>query len=299
MRPAGERLVKFIVNPVSGNGRTRRILPHLVGLARKLGMDFDLQMTQAPQHATELAREHSSEFDVVVAVGGDGTVNEVAAGALKSNSVMGIIPTGTGNDFIRAVGRLKSLHEYIQRIVAGKVKAIDVGTLTLENNDLIFVNGIGVGFDAEVARESLNIHRLKGLSRYLYAVVKTLYRYKATQMRIKLDESMIEGKTYLAAIGNGISAGGGFLLTPNALLDDGFFDACIVSDVSVGRVLQVIPSVLKGSHGKHPEVTMHRAKSIRIETETPVSIHRDGEVPADRTDTFEIHIQPRCLNILV
>ena len=298
-RPAGERLVKFIVNPVSGNGRTRRILPHLVGLARKLGVDFDLQVTQAPQHATELAGDRSSEFDVVVAVGGDGTVNEVAAGALKSNSVMGIIPTGTGNDFIRAVGRLKNLHEYIQRIVSGKIRSIDVGMLTLKNSDLIFVNGIGVGFDAEVARESLDIHRLKGLSRYMFAVVRTLYKYRATQMRIKLDETVLEGRTYLAAIGNGVSAGGGFLLTPKALLDDGLLDACIVSDVSVPRVLQVIPSVLRGSHEKHPEVTMHKAKRIRIETEAPVSIHRDGEVPPDRINQFEMRVESRCLNILV
>lgn len=299
MRPAGERLVKFIVNPVSGNGRTRRILPHLVRLAKKLGMDFDLQLTQAPQHATEIARDHSSEFDIIVAVGGDGTVNEVAAGTVKSGSVMGIIPTGTGNDFIRAVGRLKGLHEYVQRIRSGKVRAIDVGMLTMKKQDLIFVNGIGIGFDAEVARESLNVHKLKGLSRYLYSVLKTLYRYKATQMKIKLDERVIEGKTFLAAIGNGISAGGGFLLTPHAALDDGLLDACIVSDVSVLRALQVIPSVLKGKHTKQPEVTMERARVIRIESETPVSIHRDGEVPLERIDTFEMRIEPRCLNMIV
>ena len=299
MRPAGERLVKFIVNPVSGNGRTRRVLPKLVQLAKKLGMKFDLEITQAPQHATELASEHSSEFDIVVAVGGDGTVNEVAAGALLSGAAMGVIPTGTGNDFIRAVGRLKNLHDYFQRLIAGKVKPLDVGVLTLKNDDLIFVNGIGIGFDAEVARESLSVRRLRGLSRYLYSVARTLYKYKAAQMRIRLDERILDGKTYLAAIGNGISAGGGFLLTPNAVLDDGLLDACIVSDVSVPRVIQVIPSVLAGTHTKHHEVTMTRAKLISVESERPVSIHRDGEVPPERVDSFEMRIKPRCLNMVV
>ncbi len=299
MRPAGERLVKFIVNPVSGNGRTRRVLPKLVQLAKKLGMKFDVEITQAPQHATELASEHSSEFDIIVAVGGDGTVNEVAAGALLSGAAMGVIPTGTGNDFIRAVGRLKNLHDYFQRLIAGKVKPLDVGVLTLKNADLIFVNGIGVGFDAEVARESLSVRRLRGLSRYLYSVVRTLYKYKAAQMRIRLDERILDGKTYLAAIGNGISAGGGFLLTPNAVLDDGLLDACIVSDVSVPRVIQVIPSVLAGTHTKHHEVTMTRAKLISVESERPVSIHRDGEVPPERVDSFEMRIKPRCLNMVV
>ncbi|HQT92556.1 MAG TPA: diacylglycerol kinase family lipid kinase [Candidatus Kryptobacter bacterium] len=299
MRPAGERFVKFIVNPVSGNGRTRKVLPHLVSLAKRIGMDFDMQLTQAPEHATELAREHSSEFDIVVAVGGDGTVNEVAAGAVKSKAVMGVIPTGTGNDFVRAMGRLKSLQDYIHRIVAGKVKAIDTGILTLNNRELLFVNGIGVGFDAEVARESLNVHRLKGISRYLYAVLKTLSKYKSVEMKIELDDSVIDGKRYLVAVGNGISAGGGFLLTPEARLDDGLLDVCLVSDLSIGRVLQVLPSVLNGSHGKYPEVTMRKAKRIRIKSEMPVSIHRDGEVPSEKVNDFEMRIDPGCLHIVV
>ncbi len=299
MRPAGERLVKFIVNPVSGNGRTGRLVPRLVGLARRLGLDFDLQLTQAPQHATELASEHSSEFDVVVAVGGDGTVNEVAAGAVKSKAVMGVIPTGTGNDFARALGRLKGLQDYVHRIVSGKVRVIDAGVLKFNNRDLLFVNGVGVGFDAEVARESLNIHRLGGISRYLYAVMKTLPKYVSPDMRIELDEKIIEGKRFLVAIGNGISAGGGFLLTPGASLDDGLLDACLVSDLPIRRVLQVIPSVLKGQHGKHPEVTMEKARKIRIKSDRPVSIHRDGEVPTDKVDDIEMRIEPGCLNILV
>lgn len=299
MRPVGERLVKFIVNPVSGNGRTKRILPHLVRLARKLGIDFDLQVTQAPEHATELARDHASEFDIVVAVGGDGTVNEVAAGAVRTDTVMGIIPTGTGNDFIRAVGKLKDLREYVHRVVAGKVKAIDVGVLNLKGRDLIFVNGIGIGFDAEVARESMNVHRMRGLSRYLYSVVKTLYKYKATRMRIKLDERIVEGKTFLVAIGNGISAGGGFLLTPAAVLNDGLLDACIAADMSTSRILRVIPSALNGTHGRHPEVTFGKAVQLLIECETPVSIHRDGEVPPEKFDRFEMRVDPGSLKIVV
>ncbi len=299
MRPAGERFVKFIVNPVSGNGRTRRILPRLINLARKLGMEFDLQLTKAPEHATELAREYASEFDVVVAVGGDGTVNEVAAGTVRSNTVMGIIPTGTGNDFIRAVGKLKSLQEYVHRVVAGRVKTIDVGTLNLKGRELIFVNGIGIGFDAEVARESFNVHKLRGLSRYLYSVVKTLYKYKSIRMRIKLDEQIVEGKTFLVAVGNGVSAGGGFLLTPAAVLNDGLLDACIAADMSTSRILRVLPSALKGTHGQHPEVTFGRAKQLLIECETPVSIHRDGEVPFERFDRFEMRVDPQSLKILV
>jgi diacylglycerol kinase (ATP) len=299
MRPAGERLIKFIVNPVSGNGRTKKMLPRLEGLAKRIGLHFDLQVTQAPEHATELASEHSSEFDVVVAVGGDGTVNEVAAGAVKSKAVMGVIPTGTGNDFARALGRLKSLQDYIHRIVAGRVKSIDTGVLTLDNRELLFVNGIGIGFDAEVARESLGVHRLGGMPRYLYALVKTLAGYRSAQMRIELDDRVVEGKTFLVAIGNGISAGGGFLLTPHARLDDGLLDVCLVSNVSRARVIQLLPSVLNGTHEKHPEATMVQARSIRVKSETPVAIHRDGEVPPGKVNDIEMHVEPGCLQVVV
>lgn len=299
MRPVGERVVQFIVNPVSGNGRTRRLLPHLINLARKLGIDFDLQLTEAPEHATELASNEAAEFDVVVAVGGDGTISEVAAGAIKSRKAVGIVPTGTGNDFARALGRLKHFHEYVHRAVAGKVRTIDVGSLIMDGKGTLFVNGVGVGFDAEVARKSLDTPRLKGLTRYLYAVFKTLSKYEATEMRIELDGRVINQRTFLVAIGNGISAGGGFLLTPNAELDDGFLDACIVSDISIPRVLQVMPSVLKGTHAKCKEVSLNRARKIRIESETPVALHRDGEIPSDKATNVEIEVHPGSLEIMV
>lgn len=299
MKPVGERVVQFIVNPVSGNGRTRKLLPHLIKLARKLGIDFDLQITEAPEHATELASNEAAEFDVVVAVGGDGTISEVAAGAIRSRKAVGIVPTGTGNDFARALGRLKHFHEYVHRAVAGKVRTIDVGSLIMNGKDTLFVNGVGVGFDAEVARESFNTPRLKGLSRYLYAVLKTLSKYEPSEMRIELDGEVICQKTFLVAIGNGISAGGGFLLTPDAKLDDGFLDACIVSDVSIPRVLQLIPSVLKGKHIKRREVTLNRARRIRIESESPVALHRDGEIPPGKATKIEIEIHPGVLEIMV
>ncbi len=298
-RPFGDRAVKFIVNPVSGNGRTRRILPKLICVAKKLGINFDLQLTEAPEHATELAKEGADDFDVVVAVGGDGTVNEVAAGAWKSKKVVGIIPTGTGNDFVRAIGRLKDLHDYLSRVVAGKIKSIDVGTICVDKKDLLFVNGVGIGFDAEVARESLNFNHLKGLSRYFVSVVKTLSKYKASQIRIQLDDDVLDQKTFLIAIGNGISAGGGFLLTPNAILDDGKLDACIVRDVSVARVLKLLPSVIRGHHLAQPEVTMKRTTKLSIHSELPVAVHRDGEIGADKITDLDISVIPRSLRITV
>jgi YegS/Rv2252/BmrU family lipid kinase len=306
MRSIEERVIKFIVNPVSGNGKTRKVLPHLVGIAKKLGLNFDLQLTKAPEHATELASDSSGDFDVMVAVGGDGTVNEVAAGAVKSQKIMGVIPTGTGNDFARALGKLsewipsgKHLHDYIHRIVSGRVRAIDVGTIQIDNKKLFFVNGVGVGFDAEVAKESLNIYRLKGLSKYLLSVIRTLSKYKSSLMKIELDDCVIEQKTFLIAIGNGVSSGGGFLLTPHALLDDGILDACIVSDVSIPKVLQVLPRVLNGTHEKHPEVTMTKTRHIKIWSESPVLIHRDGEVSSSRVNDIEVQVVPGSLKVIV
>ncbi len=302
--PIRERAIKFIVNPVSGNGTTRKIIPHLIGIAKKLGVDFDLQLTKEPEHATQLANDQSGQFDVMVAVGGDGTVNEVAAGAIKSQKIMGVIPTGTGNDFARALGRmdplgrkLKSLHDYIHRAVSGNIRRIDVGSIQIDAAEYLFVNGVGIGFDAEVAKESFTIHHLKGISKYLLAVAKTLSKYKSSLMKIELDDRTIEQETFLVAIGNGVSSGGGFLLTPHAILDDGIFDACIVSDVSIAKALRILPRVLNGTHEKHHEVFLTKTKHITIHSESPVSIHRDGEVSLSKANDIEVQIVPNSLRV--
>jgi diacylglycerol kinase (ATP) len=291
------RVIKFIVNPVSGNGRTGKILPHLVNIAKKLGVNFDLQLTQAPEHATELANDKSGEFDVMVAVGGDGTVNEVATGAFRSQKIMGVIPTGTGNDFARALGKLRGLHEYVHRITNGKVRPIDVGSIQVDNKEILFVNSVGIGFDAEVAKESMKIHRLKGISKYLLSVVKTLSKYESSMMRIDLDDRVIEQRTFLIAIGNGISSGGGFVLTPHALLDDGTLDVCLASDLSILKVLKILPRAINGTHEKYPEVVMTKSKNIKIQSETPVLIHRDGEVSNSRVSEIAISVRPGGLKV--
>ncbi|HUI30821.1 MAG TPA: diacylglycerol kinase family protein [Candidatus Acidoferrales bacterium] len=290
--------VKFIVNPVSGNGRTGKILPHLLGIAKRLGVNFDLQLTKAPEHATELASDRSDQFDVMVAVGGDGTVNEVAAGAFKSQKIMGVIPTGTGNDFARALGKLKSLHDYVHRLVSGKIKSIDIGSVQMDGREALFVNGVGVGFDAEVAKESLSIHGLKGISKYLLAVAKTLRNYKSSFMKIELDDRLIEQRTFLVAIGNGISAGGGFLLTPHALLDDGILDVCMACELSIPKVMRILPRAINGTLEKRREVLMTRTTHIRIQSETPVSIHRDGEVSNLKVGEIAVQIIPGSLKVI-
>lgn len=294
-----ERAIKFIANPVSGNGKTRRILPKLISLVKRLGIRFDVELTLAPQHATEIAKSISDEFEIVVAVGGDGTINEVASGLLLTNKVLGIVPAGSGNDFARAVGRLRDLKDYVYRLIAGRIKRIDVGSINFGDRDYLFVNGVGVGFDAEVARQSERFRRLKGLPRYLAALIKTLRSYRSVRMNLEIDGQVVrDGPTFLVAIGNGTSAGGGFLLTPDAKLDDGLLDVCAVSEVSIPRVIQVLPSVLNGTHARHPEVSMFSARHIRISSESPVAVHRDGEISPDRIKEFTIDIYPGRLNII-
>ncbi|MGC8595607.1 MAG: diacylglycerol/lipid kinase family protein [Candidatus Kryptoniota bacterium] len=299
MKSLRERAIKFIANPISGNGKTRRILPKLILLVKKLGIRFDVELTQAPQHATEIAKNLSDEFEIVVAVGGDGTINEVASGLLLTDKVLGIVPTGSGNDFARTLGRLRNLKEWVYSLIAGSIKRIDVGTINLGNRDYVFVNGVGIGFDAEVARQSEHFRRLKGLPRYLAALIKTLKSYRSTRMNLEIDGQVArDGQTFLVAIGNGTSAGGGFLLTPDAKLDDGLLDVCAVNEVSIPRVIQVLPSVLNGTHLKHPEVSMYKAHHIKIISDDPVAIHRDGEIAPARVQEFTVDIHPDSLNII-
>lgn len=177
------------------------------------------------------------------------------------------------------------------------MKSIDVGFVKIGNKEFLFVNSVGVGFDAEVAKESLKIHWLAGISKYLLSVVKTLSKYKSSLMRIELDNRVIEQKTFLVAIGNGISSGGGFLLTPHALLDDGALDVRIASDLSIPKVLQILPKAINGTHEKYSEVLMTKSRNINIQSESPVLIHRDGEVSVSRITEIAVRTMARCLKV--
>ncbi len=294
----------IILNPYAGRWKGAKLYHKIVQYVKALKNLERFQLTTAPGEAIQIARDTSAEL--VVAAGGDGTVNEVVNGILQSNSekLLGVIPIGSGNDFAKMLNlkpfKIKLALESIKR---RKIVVSDVGLIQYQSYDgsfgeRFFINGVGIGFDAVVANESRNIKYLRGIPLYTLALFKTLTKYETPEMEVYIDGKLIKDKIYLIAIGNGVSAGGGFLLTPDAKINDAIFDVCLVKDLSILRVLQVLPTVLKGKHTHYPEVRMFKAKEIEIRSNSNLTMHADGEILGTMLRWIKISILPSAIEII-
>ncbi|MFQ6615565.1 MAG: diacylglycerol/lipid kinase family protein [Fidelibacterota bacterium] len=284
----------IIANPTGGKGKISRILPRVEFLLRQLGADFRIQRTNGPDHATAIARDEGEGFDVVVALGGDGTVNETVNGLVGSTTPLGIIPLGTANDFARSFGIPLSLEDSIGTLVRGKPKPIDLGVV----NGRYFSNALGVGFDAMTSEATRSIRWLKGGLLYAWATLKTLSKYTAIPMRIELDDRVIEEDTYLVCVGNGSSVGGGLHLTPEAVMDDGVFHVCHIRDISPLKVVGNFLKLINGTVEKVDEVTIHQSRNVRITSEVPLPVHVDGELPQNEVTQMEVELIPKALLVI-
>jgi len=281
----------FIVNSVAGRGKTGRVLSELVTSLNNLGFNYEIEITKASRHATELAHEYIKKgYRKIVAVGGDGTVNEVVNGIMRSTKAdevqFGVIPKGGGNDFARNLHLDSNIEENLKVLLREDTKEVDVGRI----EDNYFINALGIGFDAEVAENSKAIKFLNGFPRYILAILKTLLKLKARKIQLEINNETFERSILLMSIGNGISAGSGFLLTPNAIIDDGIYDICIIKSLSVLRILKLLPTTITGEHINYPEVEIKQASMIKITTENPIPVYFDGEIPVLK-DPLKLEIE--------
>lgn len=292
--------LKLIVNPAAGRGDVGKRMPVMRDLLAGQGMDFAEEWTKAPGEAVMLARKAADEgYPIVVAVGGDGTVQEVANGLLtaaKNSTVMGILPIGSGSDFAYSLGIYPDMAQACRILLEGKTKAVDVGHLA---GDRYFTNGVGIGFDAQVAIESRKIKRLRGFAIYLLAVFRTLRDYKLPKVTLDLDGRKWEQTITLATVANGRRHGGGFLITPGAKVNDGLFEICIGRGLNRLGILQLLPQVIKGTHIDKEPVTMARARRVVIESRDPLPVHADGEIVATSAHRLEMEILPGRLQVIV
>ncbi len=297
------RTMTVIVNPVAGRGRGERFLPVLSAGLKEAGVSHAIVVTTRPGEATEISR--LAETETVVAVGGDGTANEVGNGLVGTDKVLGIIPTGSGNDLVKALGIPASPANALGVLLSGSVCTMDVGQVRVGSNSgstnptpRYFLNGIGIGFDAAVADRKAGIRYLSGFPLYLLAVLKTLGAYHAPEFSFHSDAVEFSGKKLLIAIGNGPCAAGRFYLTPRAKVDDGLFDYCAIRDLTVPQILQLMPKVLKGAHEGLPEVTMGRARHLIVKAATPFSVHADGEMVGVNVHSVEVELQEKSLQVV-
>lgn len=285
----------FILNPFGGRGRANKLMEKLEPLFQEREVDYEICHTEAPEHATEITRRQKSNYDVVVAFGGDGTVNEVVNGLMGSDTALGVIPLGTGNDFARSCRMPLKFDAAVENLLSGQPRKIDLGVF---NGDKYFANVVGVGFDAYASNESKKIQKLKGTAVYVYAVFKTLRHYDSIPMTIELDDHKIDEPTYLISVGNGWSVGGGLQLTPNAIIDDSTFHICHISDISSMKVVGNFAKLFNGKIEDLDEVSLHTSRKVKISGEVPLPIHIDGEIPDREITQIEIEIIPQGLSVM-
>ncbi len=285
-------------------------IPEIQRLFREHELIFDLVRTERPWHAAELAQQAVKDgFDVVVAVGGDGTSNEVINGLMAAKesglgqSAMGLICVGRGNDFAFGVGAPHGLEEACLTLAQDHRQTIDVGRVTggFYPNGRYFGNGVGIGFDAVVGFEALKMKRLSGFVSYIIAALKTIFLYfKAPKVRIEYDNQQLELQALMVSTMNGRRMGGGFMMAPNALINDSLFDVCVASQVSKARIFALIPLFMKGTQASHPSIQSFQTRYLKvIALEGSLPAHADGETLCVEGKELTMEILPRQIDVLI
>ena len=296
----------FILNPAAGRGRTAEMGDKLQVQLANSGLDFELHRTTQPRHARDLARAKAANNTCLVACGGDGTTHEVLNGLIAArqdnpscNAKMSILAAGTGNDFVKNLQIPTDISRFVDVLKRGATIKADVGLLEVDGEfRCFFGNNVGIGFDGYVNIVSSQVKRLSGMKVYLYAVLKTLFRYDHPTVTLSADSRTEHKKILLINVGNGVCSGGGFYLTPRAEINDGLFDVCIINSVSKVRLLMALPKVLKGTHLNLEEVDLLRSRTLQLDSTDDLPIHADGEIIAARAHTVRIEILPDFIEIV-
>jgi diacylglycerol kinase (ATP) len=309
---SGFKDISVILNPQASGGRGARVRPKLEDALRRRDLSYSLVQTEEPGHATALAREAMDRApDLVLVVGGDGTIHEVANGLLSREGArppIGVIPVGTGNDFFRMVGGPKDPEKTLDALLSGTVKDFEVGEVRYNGKSSYFVNLLGLGVDVEVLRKRESYPRLKGLPQYLAALVSALWSFRPSSVRVTLGPAegttsgeVIDERTILVAVTVGPSVGGGFLLSPEASPYDGLLDLFFVKPLGVVKLARYIPKVIRGTHQGLPELVQRRVNSLTIERsdKVPFFFEMDGENVPDPVTRLEVVVHPGLLQVLV
>ena len=287
--------IQFIVNPSAGQGRYKRVIHDIEQVMSEGQHHYDIAIPSYKGEATLLAKNFASDHDVVVAVGGDGTVNEVINGLVGTNAILGIIPAGTGNGFAREFGLPLHPREACKVLLNGYTRWIDIG----KANDRYFVGVAGLGFDALIAKFVGEMFGpLRGLWIYFFAGMLVFNRYKPSPINIVIDSESLEARPLVVAIANTKRYGGRALIAPDAIPDDGLFDVCIIRSMGAFALIRHLPKLFKGTHTQLSYVKIYRSVKVTIKAQDPMPIHLDGEA-LDSCNKMQFTIIPKAIRLLI
>ncbi len=302
-----------ILNPVSGNGAGKKLSTAIQAALRENNLAFEWHETRAPLDATIAAeRAKRDGYTTVIAIGGDGLVHEVVNGLLKASNeqpvgTLAVLPIGNGNDFAKMLPLPPDWREGIRRIVAGNTRWFDVGKITgdkpapgIESSVHYFDNGMDTGFGALV---SLHAHDapafITGTAMYLLAIAKTLRHYYIPHLKVTLDaKPPYEQDSTMFVVSLGQCMGNAFWMTPDALMDDGWFDLCVADGLGRAGILSIVPKLMNKTHLGDPRLKFYKAKRVILESAGALVVEIDGEIPFIDAHRLEVEILPSRLQVI-
>jgi diacylglycerol kinase (ATP) len=295
----------FLVNPASANGSTGRRWPEIHRQASTRGLTGDALFSERPGHLSELARQAADDgASLLVVVGGDGSVNEVANGVAGRDGVeVAVLPRGTGWDFVRTYGIPHRLAGAVEVALSGRPRAIDLGRVRYRSSagseaEAWFANVASAGMSGAIAqRANETTKALGGKASYLWATLAVFARWRVSSVRVGVDGDVREGRMHDVVVANGRYFGGGMMICPEASPDDGRFDVLLIGDLTKRDLLLTLPKTYRGTHLPHAKAELLRGSAVTIDGPQPLPIQLDGEQPGTTPARFEV--VPRALRVRV
>ncbi|MCA9741300.1 diacylglycerol kinase family lipid kinase [candidate division KSB1 bacterium] len=285
--------ILFIVNPVAGSQKNKQSVVDLIE------RDFpakhaDIYFTKSKGDATKAARKAAEQgTPIVVAVGGDGTVNEVASGLIGSQAALGIVPRGSGNGLARALGIPMNTKEALKVMTNGNTSRIDIGKAGHRH----FCAVSGVGFDAKVS-ELFDQSKMRGFVSYIWIVIKEFWRFVPQQYAVEFGADRMTCQPFLISIANTPQYGNGAIIAPKAKMDDGAFDLCLANRLTIAQMLTAVPKLFRGTLDQHSGFNYYKIQKVTFRSENPIRFHVDGE-PEKTGTSLTIEVMPHALKVCV
>jgi diacylglycerol kinase (ATP) len=286
----------FLVNPASDNGATGKRWPELARAAAAAGLAGDTLFSSAPGELGALARSAAEGgAELLVVVGGDGSVNEVANGIAERDGVeVAVIARGTGWDFVRTYAIPRDIPGAVEVALRGRTRSIDLGRVHYrawsgEDASAWFANVASAGMSGAIARRANDTTKaLGGKASYLLATLAVFARWRASEISVSVDDEIRNGRMHDVVVANGRYFGGGMMICPEASPDDGAFDVLLIGDLTKRDLMLTLPKTYRGRHLPHPKATVLRGSTVTIEADEPLPVELDGEQPGTTPVRFEV-----------
>lgn len=288
----------FIINPTAGNGKALRYKSIIEDYFKDKNEKYDIEITERPGHAIEIVSNYDySEECRVYSIGGDGTLNEVINGLIDKNASLGIIPAGSGNDFVRSYLEDDNFKDILKRTIEGKSKDIDIGCI----NNKYFINISAVGFPADVNKNAKAFKKkriIPGPLAYIFGAIVSLFKFKYPKIKFIIDGIELDEEMFLVALANGKYYGGGIILAPDAEISDGELEFYGVKKSNPYKIFKYLMAFLFGKDIRSiKETYYYKCKSLKIISEKEIISNIDGEII--ESNEFDFDIVPKGIKLII